>query len=74
MEEYILKVIEKDIKQIEWDEHGYPACNDSKHKAKEITGHVKEWVQWYFSKGQFDFRFSNLEESYQYWNENINGK
>ena len=39
--------------------------------AKEITTHIKQWVQWYFSKGQFAHRFSNLEESYQYWNENI---
>ena len=52
LQEEILGIIERDITQIGWDEHGNPEYNGFKHKAIEITTLInkdyieKEFVKW----------------------------
>jgi hypothetical protein len=46
MEEEILKIIERDIKLIGWDELGNPIYIGSQHKAKEITLHILKFIEW----------------------------
>jgi len=39
--------------------------------AEDITAHLKEFIEWYHRLAQFQFRFKNIDESYQYWIENV---
>jgi hypothetical protein len=84
MEEQILKIIERDITQIGWDQYGFLIYNGFQHKAKEITSHVMEFVDWIRSeppvlveKTQWTFLDQiswTTEKVYNYWLTEVKNK